>query len=260
MSREDPIEVWLAVAGLGAVALGVALIPLRAVTSASNLAFVFLAFTIVVAEMGGRGPALLAALVSAMSLDFFLTEPYLTLAISKTDDVIAFAGLVGCGLIAAAFGARRARWSETARRAAGELDVLKGVSGRLAEGASLDGVLEDLRRAFRLGTVALRDADERVIAVTPPGAAAPGAPTARLNPGSLLASDATTHRFGPRGLRLPEGGGRLRLPAGEDVVWLDLQEGDPLGLDLDERETLSIAASILGLALARARRRLGPAA
>src|SRR5262249_32620298 len=79
MSREDPIEVWMATAGLGAVALGIALVPLRAVTSASNLAFVFLAFTVVVAELGGRGPALLAAVVSAMSLDFFLTEPYLRL-------------------------------------------------------------------------------------------------------------------------------------------------------------------------------------
>jgi Domain of unknown function (DUF4118) len=255
MSREDPIEVWLAIAGLGAVALGVLLIPLRTVTSASNLAFVFLAFTIVVAELGGRGPALLAALVSAMSLDFFLTQPYLTLAIDKTDDVIAFAGLAACALIAAAFGARRARWSETARRAAGELDVLKLVSRRLAAGESLDPVLEDLRGAFRLGAVVLRDAGDRVVAATPAGPA-PGVPAARLAPDSLLASDATAHRFGSRGLRLPEGGGRLRLPADGTLAWLDLWEGDPQGLDLEERQTLSIAASILGLALAGDGRRL----
>jgi hypothetical protein len=259
MSREDPIEVWMAVAGLGAVALGVALIPLRAVTSASNLAFVFLAFTIIVAELGGRGPALLAAFVSAMSLDFFLTEPYLRLTISKTDDVIAFAGLAGCGLIAAAFGARRARWSETARRAAGELDVLQGVTERLAGGAALDSVLEDLRRAFRLGAMVLRTADGQVLAATPSGTTVPGVPTVRLSPGSLMAADATTHRFGSRGLRFPEGGGRLRLSGGEDALWLDLQEGDPLGLDLDERATLSIAASILALTLARGRGRAGAA-
>jgi hypothetical protein len=255
MSREDPIEVWLAVAGLGAIALGVVLVPLRTVTSAANLAFVFLAFTIVVAELGGRSPALVAAVVSAMSLDFFLTEPYLRLTMTKTDDVIAFAGLASCGLIAAAFGARRARWSQTARRARGELDVLKLVSGRLATGASTEAVLEDVRRAFRLGAVVLRDAADRIVAAAPAGPA-PDLPTAQLAPESLLASDATTHRFGSRGLRLPEGGGRLRLTAGETLAWLDLWEGDPLGLDFEERETLSIAASILGLALARDGRRL----
>lgn len=249
MRRDDPIEVWMATAGLGAVALGIALIPLRGVTSASNLAFVFLAFTIIVAELGGRGPALLAAVVSAMSLDFFLTEPYLRLAISKTDDVIAFAGLAGCGLIAAAFGVRRARWSETARRAASELDALKALADRLGHGTPLDAVLDDLRRSFRLGGLVLRDAADRVVAAAPPAGAAPGIPEATLAPGSLMASEDRTQRFGVRGLRLPEGGGRLRVSGEGTAVWLDLWEGDAQGLDLGERETLSIAASMLGLAL-----------
>jgi len=67
------------------------------VVAASNLAFVFLAFTIVVAELAGRTPALVTALVSAMSLNFFLTEPYLTLAITKVDDVVAFFALAAAG-------------------------------------------------------------------------------------------------------------------------------------------------------------------
>src|SRR5262249_26820797 len=153
---------WLAVAGLGAVALGVVLIPLRTITSASNLAFVFLAFTIVVAELGGRGPALLAAVVSAMSLDFFLTEPYLTLAISKAEDVVAFAGLAACGLIAAAFGVRRARSTELLSHARQELRALHRMAEGLVTGASLEAILEDLRRAFRLGGLVVRHADERL--------------------------------------------------------------------------------------------------
>ena len=116
MDRWERTQVWAPLAALGAMAIGIALIPLREATSASNLAFVFMAFTIVMAELGGALSALVAALVSAMSLNFFLTEPYLTLAISKTDDLIAFLALAGCGLIAAAFGARRERWSRAARR------------------------------------------------------------------------------------------------------------------------------------------------
>jgi hypothetical protein len=90
MRSKDDVRVWVVTAAAGSMALGIALIPLRALTSASNLAFAFLAFTIIVAELGGRPAALVTAVVSAMSLNFFLTEPYLTLAISKADDVIAF--------------------------------------------------------------------------------------------------------------------------------------------------------------------------
>src|ERR1700730_8032647 len=122
MGRTDDRSAWVITGVLGALALGVALIPLRTVVVASNLAFVFLAFTIVVAELGGRTPALVTALVSAMSLNFFLTEPYLTLAITKVDDVVAFFALVGCGLIAAAFGRRRGRLSA----AAGRVQIIGG--------------------------------------------------------------------------------------------------------------------------------------
>ncbi len=114
MREADEVRVWMIVGAGGSLVLAIALIPLRTLTAASNLAFVFLAFTIIVAELGGRAPALLTALVSAMSLNFFLTEPYLTLTITKTDDIIAFVALAACGLIAAAFGKRRERWSEAA--------------------------------------------------------------------------------------------------------------------------------------------------
>jgi K+-sensing histidine kinase KdpD len=70
MARQDPESLWIAIGAIGAMMLGVALIPLRAVTSASNLAFAFLALTIVVAEVGGRGAGLATAVVSALSLNW----------------------------------------------------------------------------------------------------------------------------------------------------------------------------------------------
>src|SRR4029453_13340984 len=101
MSRADDVRVWMVTGALGSMALAVLLIPLRSLVSASNLAFAFMAFTIVVAELGGRGPALITALISAMSLNFFLTEPYLTLAITKTEDLVAFFAVAGSGPTAA---------------------------------------------------------------------------------------------------------------------------------------------------------------
>jgi two-component system sensor histidine kinase KdpD len=253
MSKQDDGLVWMVAGGLGSMALAVLLIPLRTLTPASNLAFVFLAFTIVVAELGGRSAALVTALVSGMSLNFFLTEPYLTLTIEKWDDVIAFFALLGCGLIAAWFGKRRAGLSEVASRAGTELDVLKKLVDHLRAGAPLDEILGHLRTSFGLGALVLRDSDDRILGAAPVGASPASIPEARLTAETLFPSDESRLRFGAKGLRLPDGGGRVVLGTGRDVVSLDLWEGDVEGFGLDESRTLAIAAAILGLHLSRRR-------
>jgi len=253
MKRVDEIRVWIVTGAIGSMALGIALIPLRTLTSASNLAFVFLAFTIIVAELGGHAAALVAAVVSAMSLNFFLMEPYLRLTISKTDDIVAFFALAACGFIAAAFGKRRERWSEVAGRAAKELDVLQRLIGQLRDRTPLDGILGDLKRSFGLSAVVLRDAGDRILAAAAAGSTPTLIPETQLNSDTLLPSDEARVRFGARGVRLPEGGGRLRLRTDRGVVWLDLWEGDPQGFGLDESRTLAIAASLLEPELDRRR-------
>jgi two-component system sensor histidine kinase KdpD len=249
MGRIDDIRAWVVTGALGAMALGVALIPLRSVVAASNLAFVFLAFTIVVAELGGRTPALVTALVSAMSLNFFLTEPYLTLAITKTDDVVAFFALAACGLIAAAFGRRRERLSEVAGRADRELTTLTRLIERARSGRAPAGLLEDLRTDFGLGGLVLRDGQGRVLAAAPETAGALPSPRLALTADTLFAAGDETVRFGSRGMRLPEGGGRLTLKTARGPITLDLWEGNEEGFTADESRTLAIAASILGLGM-----------
>ncbi len=249
MDKQDEARVWMVAGGVASIILGVVLIPLRTLTPASNLAFVFLAFTIVVAELGGRSAAFVTALVSGLSLNFFLTQPYLSLTIEKQDDVIAFFALLVCGLIAAWFGKRRARVSEVASRGQTELDVLKKVVDHVTAGAPPDEILGDLRTCFRLGALVLRDADGRILGAAPAGAPPPATPTTQLTPETLFPADAGRLRYGTRGLRLPDEGGRLLLGASRDSVSLDLWEGDPQGFALDESRTLAIAAAILGLHL-----------
>ena len=94
---------------VAAILLGIFLMPLRGVTTASNLSFAFIALTLVVSKVGGRWAAVATALVSALSLNFFLTQPYLHLAIHDKNDLIAFVGLAACGLIAATLGPHRGR-------------------------------------------------------------------------------------------------------------------------------------------------------
>jgi two-component system sensor histidine kinase KdpD len=249
MRRADDIRVWMVTGALGSMALAIALVPLRTMVAASNLAFVFLAFTIIVAELGGRGPALVTALVSAMSLNFFLTEPYLTLAISKTDDVIAFFALAACGIIAAGFGQRRERLSEAVGRTDRELAILGRLVERARGGRSLESLLQDLKTEFDLGGLVLREASGRVLAAVPPGAGSRPAPRLELRSDTLFAVDDESPRMGAKGLRLPEGGGRLTLQTARGAVTLDLWEGNDQGFGRDESRTLAIAASILGLGM-----------
>ena len=253
MDKQDDGLMWIVVGGLGSMLLGFLLVPLRTLTPASNLAFVFLAFTIVVAEFGGRSAALVTALVSGMSLNFFLTEPYLSLTIEKRDDVIAFFAMLGCGLIAAWFGKRRARLSEGASRARIELDALKKLVDQVTAGAPLDEILGDLRTSFGLGALVLRDSDDRILGAVPVGSSPPSTPKTQLTPETLFPSHEGRLRFGTRGLRLPEGGGRLLLGTGRDAASLDLWEGDTQGFGVDESRTLAIAASLLGLHHSRRR-------
>ena len=65
----------------------------------------------------GALAALVTAVVSAITLNFFPTEPYLSLQINKADDVVAFGALPVPSPIAAAFGRRREQMSELAERA-----------------------------------------------------------------------------------------------------------------------------------------------
>jgi hypothetical protein len=241
MTESDRGNVWLVIGVVGAVGLGVALTPLRTIVSASNLAFVFIALTIVVAEMGGRASGLATAVVSALSLNFFLTEPFMSLEIHKPGDLGAFLAL------AAAFGKRRVRTAEQVTRTRGDLEVLGRTAASLAARAPAEEVLEELRRSFGLGGLVLRRADERLIAAAPASHAQLPPPSTELEPSTLAATSARVHTMGRTGFRFPQGGGRLHL-AGREPLVLDLWEGNTEGLTLDERRALSVAAQMIAAA------------
>jgi two-component system, OmpR family, sensor histidine kinase KdpD len=247
MNQSDRGAVWFVIGVGAAVALGGALTPVRTLVPASTLAFVFIALTLVVAEMGGRGPGLATAVVSAFSLNFFLTEPYLSLEIHKPGDIAAFVALAACGLIAAAFGKRRVRTAEQVSRTRGDLEVLGRTAASLAARAPIEDILEDLRRFFGLGGLVLRRADERLIAAAPPSQAALPPPSTHLDASTLVASNTRVHTLGRTGFRFPQGGGRLPLQAREPLV-LDIWEGNTEGLTLDERRALAVAALMIALA------------
>jgi len=94
----------LVVAGLGLAALGPLVVASLLVTvrdhmARSNAALVFVIVVVLAAALGGRWAGVTAAVISAMSYDFFLTRPYGSLKIDELEDIVATVLLLAVGLI-----------------------------------------------------------------------------------------------------------------------------------------------------------------
>ncbi len=244
MDDGDDGLLYLAAGPLAAIFLGMVLVPLRDFTSASNFTFVFMALTIAIAALGGRPAAVATALCSALSLDFFLTRPYLRLTIEEKHDTIAFVGLAVCGLIAATLGPERGERSAL-RAARAHLALLHSTLSQLeAPGpleAQLTRVLGGFRAALPLAAALVRDARGRLVAASDRAQGLP-VPQEVLQPDALL----------PPVIALPREGARLALMTGDrQVGWLDVW-GNERPLGVAARQTLSDAARLLALLLAKA--------
>jgi hypothetical protein len=249
--REDEDSLFYAGFGpLAAILLGAALVPLRGLTPASNLAFAFIVLTIVVAEFGGRGAALGTALVSALSLDFFLTQPYLRLSIEDKHDVVAFIGLAVCGLTASALASQRRRRLAELTAASGYFTALRSALGRPTPGAVpgrwLAEALRCACRIFPLEAAVLRDEADRVVAQSEPGEARP-LPEIRLDASTLQPAGSEGHAWQPT---LPPGGGRIPLEAGgRRLGWLDVW-GNGGAFGAEARLALADFSRLVALVLA----------
>jgi K+-sensing histidine kinase KdpD len=250
MSRDDELF-YLGAGPVAAIGLGAALIPLRGSTTASNLAFAFVALTIVVGHAGGRWAATATAIASALSLNFFLTRPYLTLTIHGRDDVIAFVGLAACGLVSAALGSGSTE--RLARRR--QLDVLYSANRDLElsgpPAARVQALLESACAAFPVSALVLHDDGGELL-----GAVGDRARVADVPRGAgvaLLDDAGVTGGPAGRAAPLPREGVRLPLVVGRRALGhLDLWgDGRPAGPDT--RRTLRAFGRALAALLAAER-------
>lgn len=238
-----------------AIVLGMALVPLRESTNSANFIFAFMVLIIVVAEFGGRWAALATATCSALSLDFFLTQPYLSLRIEGKHDIIAFAGLTVCGLVAAALGSRRGDDLASLEENRAHLDLLHEALTRTEATTPLKPRLEEVLRACRealpLAGLVVRAARGGVIASSGRAPDPRPAPELSVLPDTLLTPGVAAAGLPGAGLPFPVGGAMLTLEAeGRQVGWLDLW-GDGTTASLESRRTLSDVARVLASLLAR---------
>jgi hypothetical protein len=233
---------------LAAVLLGMALVPLRGVTVASNFTFVFVVLTIVVAELGGRRAALATAVASTLSLDFFLTEPYLKLTIASKHDVIAFCGLAVCGAVAAALSSERGRDRGALQDSRSHLELLhasiRQIEDAGAEPNPLEPLLGGVRRTLGLAAAAVRDGKGRLLASS-------GDASARTSPREVLRAEELLVVLPAPQRVLPAEGRRITLRVGMRTVGsLDVW-GEGVPMTAEGRRVLSDVATVLAVRLGR---------
>jgi two-component system, OmpR family, sensor histidine kinase KdpD len=113
-------------------------------------ALLYLLIVVAAAALGHLWPALLAAGLSFVLLDYFFTAPIHTFVVSKAEDLIALGVfLVVAATVSAAISAALAQRARAESREQ-QVRALYNVTARLLSGDQLDGVLRDLAASFRM--------------------------------------------------------------------------------------------------------------
>jgi two-component system, OmpR family, sensor histidine kinase KdpD len=129
----------------------------------ANLVMVYLLGLVVVATRYGRGPSLVASILSVAALDFFFVPPVFTFAVSDVRYLFTFVVMLVVGLVTSSLAARIRTQAEAARLREQRTAALYALSRELASTRGVDQLL----------TIAMRHISEvfrSQVAVLLPGA------------------------------------------------------------------------------------------
>jgi two-component system sensor histidine kinase KdpD len=113
---------------------------------------------VIVALVGGIWPALFAAILSGLTLDFFFVQPFYTITIARPLHFLALLLYVVNAALVSFVVDRSARRARVAARSSAESEVLAGVAGSVIQGDdALQALVTRTREAFGLSAVELRD-------------------------------------------------------------------------------------------------------
>lgn len=120
---------------------------------------------VVVALIGGVRPAVFAAVLSGITLDFLFVAPQFTITIAHPLHVLALALYVVIAVLVSIIVDQAARRARTAQRAAAEAELLAAVAGNVLRGDNaVLALVSRTREAFGLTGVRLLSADGEVLA------------------------------------------------------------------------------------------------
>ena len=127
-------EVVVPFAGLLPILVAALLVPLRDDLVGTNLALILVVTVVAGAALGGRAGGAFAAVTAALSFDFFLTQPYLSLHIESTDDIETALLLLVVGLLVGQLALVSRRHLAAAEQGRSEIARLRRLAELVARG------------------------------------------------------------------------------------------------------------------------------
>src|SRR5271169_6114252 len=129
--------------------LTLGLVAMRGQLNLTSDVLIFLVAVIVVALVGGFLPALLAAVVGSLLLNYYFTPPIHKWTIAEANNVLALGVFVVVALLVSTVVDRAARRTRQAARASAESELLATTAGSVLRGErAVTAVLDRVREAF----------------------------------------------------------------------------------------------------------------
>jgi two-component system, OmpR family, sensor histidine kinase KdpD len=110
--------------------------------SPTNLIIIFLIAVVLASIYLGRGPAILTSILSVAVFDYFFVPPFYTLAVSDTEYLLTFLGLMGVGLVISHMTAIVREQAEAAKQRETQTVALYELGRDLTEVAGLEAVIQ----------------------------------------------------------------------------------------------------------------------
>lgn len=264
--------------GIALVVVSLTLVLVRSKFGVVNIAMVYLLCVLLAAIWAGRGPAVMAAIVTFVLFDLFFLPPYGKLTIAASDHVLALFVFLAVALVTSSLVAKVRERADVAEQQEARAKLLYQLNEGLVGGLSLDEILDTIVSHV----VGVYGAHQSSILTLDAGGGlnrVASCPESDLPPltrneevvalQALTTGQATGLSTGRVRIRSPHGIGQPAVPAGlsrEDVVYLPIDtparrvgvlevRGRPDGgrFDDDDRALLGSLADQAALALERVR-------
>ena len=155
ITRRRQLAAYLVAAALLPL-ITLALAQVRSGVNLTSDVLIFLVAVILVALVGGFIPAVLAAVVGSLLLNYYFTPPIHLWTIAQANNALALGVFVGVGLLVSSVVDTAARRTKQAARANAESELLATTAGNVLRGQQgLTALLDRIREAFGMDSVTL---------------------------------------------------------------------------------------------------------
>jgi two-component system, OmpR family, sensor histidine kinase KdpD len=123
--------------------------PLHRFLDPTNLVMLYLVAVVISAVFLGRGPSILASIISVMAFDYFFVDPRFSFSVSDTQYLLTFGGLLAVGLIISSSAALLRDQVDILRKKEHQAQAINNLSRELTGAISLEQVLNIVIRCIK---------------------------------------------------------------------------------------------------------------